>query len=82
MSTQFEKIRENQAADDEGEFLTLKRKYQEVSESLDRPSLQVSKRQLKIIKPDGHFGGKNKIFYDQNGIQLLLLKQSVEKYIF
>jgi hypothetical protein len=32
----------------------------------DKPILSVSKNQLKKIKPEGHFEGKNKIIFDDN----------------
>jgi hypothetical protein len=32
----------------------------------DKPILSVSKNQLKKIKPEGHFEGKNKIIFDEN----------------
>jgi len=31
-----------------------------------KPILSVSKNQLKKIKPEGHFEGKNKIMFDDN----------------
>jgi hypothetical protein len=30
----------------------------------EKAPLSVSKRQLKKIKPEGHFEGKNKVFFD------------------
>jgi hypothetical protein len=34
----------------------------------EKPKLIVSNRQLKKIKPDGHFGGRNKIVFAKDGI--------------
>ena len=66
---QYEKIRHRKAADDEDDdFLTLKRKHVEVDAQQDAHQQTVlSKNQLKKIKLDGHFAGKNKIFYDEEG---------------
>ena len=33
----------------------------------EKAPLSVSKRQLKKIKPEGHFEGKNKIFFNEEG---------------
>jgi hypothetical protein len=38
-----------------------------VSSQGERAPLSVSKRQLKKIKPEGHFEGKNKSFFDEAG---------------
>ena len=36
----------------------------------EKAPLTTSKRQLKKIKPEGHFEGKNKIFFDEQGNKL------------
>jgi hypothetical protein len=45
-------------------LLTVKRV---VKNSGEKAPLAVSKRQLKKIKPEGHYEGRNKVYFDEQG---------------
>ncbi len=78
LSEKFDKMRnkdaENAGSDDD--FLVKKRTINPENDDdelgitgikrLGKP-LSVSKRQLKKIKPEGHFGGMNKVKFDEEG---------------
>ena len=49
--------------DDDGDFLKLKNEPRNI-EAI-KPELKVSIRQMKKIKMEGQFGGKNKTKYDE-----------------
>lgn len=53
--------------DDDDELLTIKRVVKNEGE---KAPLAASKRQLKKIKPEGHFEGKNKVYFDEDGNQI------------
>lgn len=49
---------------DNDDLLTIKRVVRNEGEKVP---LTISKNQLKKIKPEGHFEGKNKVFFDDDG---------------
>ena len=51
----------------EDDLLVIKRVVRSEGE---KAPLTTSKRQLKKIKPDGHFEGKNKVYFDEEGQKL------------
>jgi len=50
----------------ENDFLTLKKKGIDI-ENLPKPEFKISKRSLKKVKLDGHYGGRNRIIFDSKG---------------
>ncbi|CAK83459.1 unnamed protein product (macronuclear) [Paramecium tetraurelia] len=58
--------------DFEGEFLKRKpqQEIEEEEEELEQPKFVTSKRQMKKVKADGIFGGRNKVFFDDEGNQI------------
>lgn len=68
LSSKFEVLREKNEENDEGdEFLVLKTGEKTHEKHDKNVGFGISKRQLKKIKPDGHFSGKNKTFFDEKG---------------
>lgn len=59
--------------EEEDDFLTVKRRDHEINVD-ESVQLKVSKNQLKKIKPEGHFAGRNKTLYDDEGSYLVLFK--------
>lgn len=68
LSSKFEVLREKNEENDEGDELLILKKGEKTHEKHDKNiGFGISKRQLKKIKPDGHFAGKNKILFDEKG---------------
>lgn len=71
LSTRFEKLREAPSNSEEEDFLVPKAKDEEddaeVGGKRGLPPLAVSKRKLKKIKLEGHFEGRNKLKFDDEG---------------
>lgn len=72
LSERFEKLRESKDNDDDNEDLLVKKEGVQTHEIENKEvGFGISRRQLKKIKPDGHFEGRNKIKFDSEGILLL-----------
>ena len=53
--------------DDDDELFKIKRTNDQIDFDSIKTELKVSKRQLKKVKVEGHFEGRNKIYYDDEG---------------
>lgn len=70
LSERFEALRAKpeEGEESEDDLLVLKKGEKTHEKENKNIGFGISKRQLKKIKPDGHFQGRNKIMFDEKGI--------------
>lgn len=68
LSERFERLREKPEENEENDDFLVKKKGNQTHEIEQKDvGFSVSRRQLKKIKPEGHFEGRNKIKFDEIG---------------
>jgi len=68
LSKRFEDLREKPETNEEvDDLLVLKKKDKNNEKEDSSIGFSLSNRQLKKIKPEGHFEGRNKIKFDESG---------------
>ena len=70
LSKRFENLREMDEFDEDDELLVMKKKNNNEKFIEENVGLSVTRNQMKKIKNDGYFEGRNKIKFDEKGIYM------------